>query len=173
MKRSLLCVVVSAVAVAVAVTGLRGDVARAPELDQNFDNWKGLAAGIAKADKASLYEGVPHPLNEEAHYLEEIRTKKFLHFSGIPFYPDSTPLPAADADKLRKILTAEKTLVPYTGEKKCGGFHADWCVEWKVGADVYRCMLCFSCSEARLFGPTSSLQCDLAAARRSGRSRIS
>jgi hypothetical protein len=152
-------VVVGFAAIGAALPELRGDVAEGPE--RNFDNWKGLAAGIAQADKAALFEGTPHPLDEKKHYDEEMRTAKFKKFFGIPFYPDPTPLSAEVNGKILKVLLKDKTLVPYTGDKKCGGFHADWCLEWRGDDGVARCMLCFSCYEARVFGPKSSLQCDI------------
>jgi hypothetical protein len=49
----------------------------------------------------------------------------------------------------------------YTGAKLCGGYHPDWCIEWKDGESVYKVLLCFHCEEARLYGPNNELWSDL------------
>jgi hypothetical protein len=47
------------------------------------------------------------------------------------------------------------------GEKKCGGFHPDYAVEWSVGRDRYRALICFGCEEVKLFGPALESRNDL------------
>jgi hypothetical protein len=155
LRTGVVCLAVLGASLAV----VHGDVADG--LERNFDNWKGLAAGIASANKAALFEGTPHPFEEKDHYDAEMRTRKFKLFFDIMFYPDPTPLSAEINDKIKKVLLREGTLIQYTGDKKCGGFHADWCLEWRGDEGVTRCMLCFGCDEARVFGPKSSLQCDI------------
>src|SRR5262245_19676184 len=59
------------------------------ETDTNFDNHRLLAAGIAKADKVSLYEGLPHQLYESELLRQELKSKETVIFNGFPFYAEA------------------------------------------------------------------------------------
>jgi hypothetical protein len=131
------------------------------ETDTNFDNYKSLAAAIAKADKMVLYEGLPHPLSEGKLLDEELKMKKTVRLHGFPFYARSLQLKERDAKELTKLFTDPNSFKPYRGPKKCGGFHPDYCIEWRVGKEVYQGLLCFGCHEAKVFGPKKELYCDI------------
>jgi hypothetical protein len=57
------------------------------------------------------------------------------------------------ARRLTQVLSDAESLQRFGGEKKCGGFHPDYAIEWVRGADRYQAQICFGCGEAKLFGP--------------------
>jgi hypothetical protein len=108
---------------------------------------------VRQADKVVLYEGLPHQLYESDSLEDERRTKPVKELNGYPFYQEPLTPTTSVAQRLSEILGDSATYQPFTGEKKCGGFHPDYVVEWHVGADRYRASLCFGCREVKLFGP--------------------
>jgi hypothetical protein len=131
------------------------------ETSTNFDNYKPLAAAVAEADKVVLYEGLPHQAFERNLLDEELKTKKTVQHDGFPFYAEALQLKEADAKELTRLFTDASSFQPFTGHKKCGGFHPDYCIEWHVGPEVYRCLVCFGCHEVKVFGPKAGLYCDI------------
>lgn len=130
--------------------------------DTNLDNHKDLAAAVAKADKVVLYEGLPHQLFEKELLEKELKEKKTVKFNGFPFYEETLTLKEEDKKKLTTLFGEEKSVKKFSGQKRCGGFHPDYCVEWHVGKDVYRAHMCFGCHEMMVFGPKTDLYCDIA-----------
>jgi hypothetical protein len=116
---------------------------------------------VRQAEKVALYEGLPHQMFESHLLEEERRTKAVQELNGYPFYQEPLTLTSGDAQRLSGILSEPATYQPFSGEKKCGGFHPDYAVEWHVGADRYRALLCFGCHEAKLFGPGLESRNDL------------
>ena len=53
---------------------------KAKETDTTFANLKSLAEDIARAGKATLFEGLPHPKNEPGAIPEGIEREGNLHF---------------------------------------------------------------------------------------------
>lgn len=119
-----------------------------------LDDLKPLIATVGKADKVILYEGLPHPLFERALVEAEKKDKKTVTIAGWPFYAEPLALKNGDAGKLTDLVGSEKTYAQFGGEKKCGGFHPDYAVEWRVGKDTYYALVCFGCGEVKVYGPT-------------------
>jgi hypothetical protein len=91
----------------------------------------------------------------------ERRSKPVQELHGYPFYQEPMPLTREGAKTLSEVLAESATYEPFSGEKLCGGFHPDYAVEWHVGADRYRALLCFGCHEVKLFGPGVESRNDL------------
>jgi hypothetical protein len=144
-----------------AITALAEVKSPPRETDTNFDNYKPLAALVATADKVVLYEGLPHQ-NWEADLLDaELKSKKTVQIHGFPFYAEPMELKAEDAKTLTTLFTTDGSLQKFGGYKRCGGFHPDYCIEWRIGKDVVRCHVCFGCQEAKVYGPQHELYCDV------------
>lgn len=126
-----------------------------------LDDLKPLIASAAKADKVILHEGLPHPLDERGLLESEKKTKKTVTIAGWPFYAEPLALKDRDAGKLTDLVGSEKTYAQFGGEKKCGGFHPDYAVEWRVGKDTYYALVCFGCSEMKVYGPAGGVRTDL------------
>ncbi len=108
---------------------------------------------VLRADRLTVYEGLPHPMYEEETFQDELKTKQTIQLSGFPFYRDPLNLKDEDIRTLRGLLGDRSTYKSYSGEKKCGGFHPDYAVEWSSDGKVYHCLICFGCTEARFDGP--------------------
>lgn len=125
---------------------------------------KPLAALIAEADALVLYEGLPHQLWESDLLASEKASKKTVALHDYPFYADAIAADGDDAKTLTAILSDAKSLTPYAGPKRCGGFHPDWCLEWQAGGEKVQCQLCFGCQEVKFFSTEHVLHADLSAA---------
>jgi hypothetical protein len=122
---------------------------------------KPLAAVVGGGGQVVLFEGLPHQLFEGGVLEAERKAKRTTELNGFPFYADPLPLTDADAAALRAVFVDPDTLKPFSGEKKCGGFHPDYAVEWHFGDEQYRCLICFGCSEVKVHGPKSEQRHDL------------
>jgi hypothetical protein len=122
---------------------------------------KPLVSGIGKAKGVVVYEGLPHQHWERDALAKELKDKKTVKLHDFPFYDGAIRVKDEDARKLSALCGELKTFNRYRGEKLCGGYHPDWCLEFKDGAAVYRVLTCFGCREARLYGPKNEVFSDL------------
>src|SRR5262245_6972052 len=112
------------------------------ETDRNFANYNPLSEWIAKADKVILYEGLPHQEYEGEELEKERKSKKTISFNGFPFYSEPLDLKAADAKKLTNLYCDPSSFRAWKGYKRCGGFHPDYCIEWRKGKETCRALVC-------------------------------
>jgi len=116
---------------------------------------------IRQAEMPTLYEGLPHPFHEAALLAAE-KAKPTIDLHGFPFYRQSLALKSGDGEKLKAILEDADSYDPFLGEKKCGGFHPDFAVGWVVGGKQQVCLICFGCTEFKLYGPNGETRYDIA-----------
>ncbi len=151
------------VAVVMVLVAL-GSCAKAPpeprDVNTNYDNYSALVAGIGRATKVVLYEGLPHQWSEEPAFQQEIR-KPHVVLHEYPFYTELLELKPEDAYELVQTVTNVANFTPWAGYKKCGGYHPDYALEWHTTDGVYRCLVCLGCYEVKVFGPQSELYCDM------------
>ena len=112
-----------------------------------------FAVAIANADEVVLLEGLPHGMFEHELLETERRSKPVRESHGHPFYEPPLVPTADDARRLTQLLSDPATLERVFLEKKCGGFHPDYAVEWVRGGERYQAQICFGCGEVKLFGP--------------------
>ncbi len=108
---------------------------------------------IRTVAKLTLYEGLPHPMYNSAELASEKKSKPTIARYGFDFYAEPRELTAGDQEKLKAILGDAKTYAPFAGEKKCGGFHPDFAVEWTLDGQTHACLICFTCGEFLVIGP--------------------
>jgi hypothetical protein len=108
---------------------------------------------LQSADRLVLYEGLPHPMYEPGALAAERKSKATVTLHGFPFYREPLELKSGDGERLKALLGDSRSFSPYSGEKKCGGFHPDYAVEWSAGGQVYQALICFGCFEAKIYGP--------------------
>jgi hypothetical protein len=129
--------------------------------EENFARQiKPIVAEIQAATSVTIYEGLPHQRHKRMLF-DELATKKTVTLHSFPFYDVAITPTEADAAKLIAICGQQKTFGIYRGAKLCGGFHPDWCVEFKKDSDVYQMLVCFGCREVRLYGPRNQVFSDL------------
>jgi hypothetical protein len=119
------------------------------------------SASISQSRLITLYEGLPHQFYEPKALLAEKKAKQTVELNGFTFYGETLELKAGDAEELKALLAGSRSFVPFTEEKKCGGFHPDYAVEWSVGGETYRCLICLGCLEARIHGPGGVTEYDI------------
>ena len=125
---------------------------------------KSFAAAIQQATNAILYEGLPHPSFQRAIHMNELATKATVVLGEHPFYSEPLPLEASDAEKLRGLYCNSSSFQPFAGFKLCGGYHPDYCIEWRTGTETSLVQICFGCHEMKTFSGGEMLQCDISPA---------
>jgi hypothetical protein len=128
---------------------------------EEFKNLPAITAAIDKATRVVLYEGLPHQTWEAKALAQELKSQKTVKLHDFPFYQETLSLEKQDTKDLTALLTRAGSLRPFSGAKLCGGFHPDYCVEWHLGKEVYRVLICFGCHEVKLHGPKTSVYCDV------------
>ena len=138
--------------------------------DTNYDHFKPLSAGVKKADKVVVHEGLPHPLSEKDKYdVEKKKTnvtrprkdKVKEETDAHRFYDPPQAASAADAKALTTLFANPDVIKAFSGNKRCGGFHPDYAIEWRAGSDVYYVEICYGCSEVKAYGPKDTLHADV------------
>jgi hypothetical protein len=119
------------------------------------------AATLTQAERLVLYEGLPHQMYEPKALDAERKAKPTVTFHGFPFYRETLELKPGDDNRLKALLSDPRSFSAYSGEKKCGGFHPDYAVEWSAGGQVYQALICFGCFEARIYGPAGGTTYDV------------
>jgi hypothetical protein len=112
--------------------------------------------------KTIVYEGLPHPNFDPPGLLESEKSSKqttVLH--DCYFYKSFQPAKDTETNELRELLTDPLAFSPFSGEKKCGGFHADYAVAWKENGQVTEVLICFGCGEVKRFGPRGTAREDM------------
>ena len=129
--------------------------------ESDFTQYSSIARAIGEAGEPVLHEGLPHPMFEAGHFERERKRDDIHEWNGHWFYNEKLPIDKKTAVELTKLVTENGTFVAFSGEKKCGGFHPDFALEWTDEGNQFACFLCFGCREAMLFSPQSVLRCDM------------
>jgi hypothetical protein len=132
------------------------------DTQEHFEKtFKFLAKNITRAKLSCLREGLPHQFWEPDLLQGERKAKKTVEIEGFLFYEDQILPSKDDVKTLSGICANPGSYKRFSGEKRCGGFHPDWCIDFEEGKNMYHVLICFGCSEARIIGPKSDLHCDL------------
>jgi hypothetical protein len=132
-----------------------------PKTDTNFERLPLVLAGIQDSAEVSLYEGLPGEFWDPQLREEELRRKKTIRLHGYPFYEEPLAFRGADAGRLSALMSAKKSFNRFRGPKECGGYHPEYCAQWKTGGDETRALISLECGEVKMFGPRGELHCDL------------
>jgi uncharacterized sulfatase len=116
---------------------------------------------IARAKGITIYEGLPHQRWEMDLLDKELKTKQTVELNGFPFYQEKRLLEPEDAAALARTLSDVKSFEVWSGGKFCGGYHPDYCLEWRDGEDIFRAQICLGCHEITFFGKDLEIYCDI------------
>lgn len=119
-----------------------------------------LRASLAKADALVVHEGLPHHMFEKDLLAKELKRQDVEKIGGYGFYTPAATIP--DPAALKELLQSEATLVTFGGEKRCGGFHPDYAVSWKVDQITRQALICFGCHEIIFIEGEKTFRYDLA-----------
>ncbi len=109
----------------------------------------------------TLLEGLPHQLVEHSAFLNERKTRRTTEIGGYFFYQSPLPLTPPEVDSLRAICLDPQTYGPYSGPKRCGGFHPDYALRWGRGRAAVYTLVCFGCHETQTLDGQRCLIADL------------
>lgn len=100
---------------------------------------------FAAAEGIVIYEGLPHPYEEEELLKVESKRKDTVKLPplGEAFYTPAVE--AVNAEALLKLLSGPDG-IRVNQPKKCG-FHSDYCIQFKHQDATYRAFVCFGCGE--------------------------
>ena len=126
-------------------------------VSDDFDLLDNIAPPRAKT--VLSYDGFSHPRSDPGRLCFEILFKRRQILHGHAFSHAAT-----DNSKVRKIaaiLTDHSSFRQWTGNKGCGGFHADRYFRWTEDSQTWEVLLCMGCHEALVFHGGQSLRCDI------------
>jgi hypothetical protein len=117
------------------------------------DSVKTFTDAYRRAETVVIYEGLPRG-SDASNLPDDKRGKRSVReFHGYSFYEPPLWVEGFGNGRLTASLGDPAKYRPFSGEKKCGGFHPDYAVELRLGSSTYRALICFGCSEVKLFGP--------------------
>jgi hypothetical protein len=131
------------------------------QISTDFGRLPSVLQGINNSGEIAVFEGLPSEFWEPQLREEEANRKKTIRLHGYSFYDERVALHEADADQFTAIFSSKASFKRYRSQKPCGGYHPDYCVEWKTGEAATRALICLECGEVKFFGPRSDLHCDL------------
>ena len=113
------------------------------------------------ATLAAIHRGLPHQMWASGELFRDLFTTGNRSIGGYRFYTTSI----AGSDEFRRALTsAMRTPAlyqPYRGPKLCGGYHPDYCFEWRSPQGTVYGLLCTGCHEVIIIGGGTEVHCDL------------
>jgi hypothetical protein len=133
-----------------------------PAVSIDFARLPEILTGVQKTGSVVVYAGLPSQFWEPQLRNQELLQKETLDVHGHPVYDDPQTPATADSEQLTSLLSAKGSYQPLSSGKgnKCGGFTAEYCVEWTSGDTATQILICLECGEAMLFGPQSELYCN-------------
>ena len=137
------------------------DAAPPPPIETNFDRLPTVLAGIPKTEASLLYEGLPSEFWEPELLVQELARTKTIKLHGYPLYEELLALQGTDGEQFTALFSARTSFANYTDEKKGGGFHADYCLEWKTSEGTTHVVISLELGEVKMYGTKSELHCDL------------
>lgn len=108
-----------------------------------------------------LLEGLPHQAFEKEALKKEINEKDAMKLNGYWFYEELLEIQAKDEEELRSILSDNSSYAPYSGIKRCGGFHPDYGVKLLNKSEAVYFYICFGCGEIKAYRGKKELHADL------------
>lgn len=117
-----------------------------------------IANGIHPASSLTLYQGLPRWSTDGDEI--NIAKSEILRIHGYDFYKQPLTVTEEEIEPLRHLSSDDRTFGLHT-KKFCGAFHPDYCLVWKDGRVTYHLLICFSCDEAKFFGPRSYVILDI------------
>ena len=102
---------------------------------------------IKNTDRVFVYEGLPHQMFEADLLKTEKKRKDTTTIASYPFYTPKSRVEGKAAAALQVIISDSDNYSQFSGEKRCGGFHPDYAIEWSDGDKAYSILFCYGCGE--------------------------
>jgi hypothetical protein len=111
-----------------------------------------LLKALPDGRPVTVLEGLPHP-GAEREAFEAERARPHVVIDGQHLYEAPIFPPAGESAAVAAWLRTPGALLPWEGEKKCGGFHTDVAFATNDGGHTWHVHLCLGCGEALVTGP--------------------
>ncbi len=131
------------------------------QVSKDYAQLKLILEGIHRPGEVALYEGLPSEFWEPQLRESEVNQKKTIGLYGYLFYDERLAPQGSDLEQFTKLFSDTRSFQRYRSSKVCGGYHPDYCVEWKKGDLTTRALICLECAEVQFFAPRTELYCDL------------
>lgn len=115
----------------------------------------------AAGSRVTLLEGLPHQLVEHSSFLRERERTGTVEVGGYHFYKAPRPLAPGEVETLLATVPDSRSYAPYSGPKRCGGFHPDFALRWGSGRAAVYTLICFGCHETQTVDRKTCLLADL------------
>lgn len=113
---------------------------------------------ISQAKELEIFEGLPRGTKQQLKKIKD--ENKTVEIDGWSFYAEPLKTKPSTIEDLRLALISYQLFEPYSGPKFCGGFHPDFCVEFKTDDKTYFVQICFGCEEAAFIAPSEKMVFD-------------
>jgi hypothetical protein len=107
-----------------------------------------------------IYEGLPHQSQQRKALAVELTKSPFTRHN-FWFYRSALPAEVEHQAILARLLSDPSSFRKFAGPKKCGGYHPDYAVAWKIGEVEIEFHFCRGCHEARIYGGDTQIYVDL------------
>lgn len=154
---------VGLIAIGIVIVATMAISLKSEDIGVDFSAFEGLSAEIQKAKTLVVYRGFPR---REQLTDDEPEPKKDPNFAlrGYFFQPRAYACDEKAMEKLRELCSTQAAFSKWRGPKKCGGYHPDYCLQFKNGDTMTSVLLCYGCNEAKFFGNKANLYVDANAA---------
>ncbi len=130
-------------------------------VSKDFAQLRSILNELPRTGEVALYEGLPSEFWEPQLRETEAKQKKTLGLHGYLFYDEQLAPEESDRKQLTALFTDARSFQRHRDVKVCGGYHPDYCVEWKNGDATTRALICLECAEVQFFARRGELYCDL------------
>ena len=128
----------------------------------SYVNWRQFGLSLNTASSVYVYEGTPRDFDIKKRDLK----RPTVTIDGFEFYADARKLDSAKVEAINTLIRDRTVFLDYRGMKLCGGFHPNYCIEWRFEAEHQtwhsRAFACLGCHEWRLLDHASALHADMA-----------
>jgi len=127
-----------------------------------------FVSGMENGLPFTVYEGLPHQIDEAMLLSREQATKKTFavnprlpfYEGGFSFYERPLEISAEDRETLRRIATSSKSYYIAT-PKACGPFHPDYALAWNDEGNTCYILMCFGCDQVLFHDAKRNLGADI------------
>lgn len=123
-----------------------------------FESLAELRAAVRSASDVTILEGLPGMIRGG---IPRCDSTKIVELHGYWFFADPIRLRGKKAQPFANVVGDSLAFAQWGGAKQCGGFHPDFCLEWRRGQETHRALICFGCHEMKYYGPRAAVLCDV------------
>jgi hypothetical protein len=113
------------------------------ELTTKIDSLDPFVKFVESAEAVSVRMGIGRE--------GKTNSRATVRLHAFDFYKEKLTISDDVGEKLSKWFNDPGTFDDWDGEKKCGGFHPDYAIEWMNGSESVMVLFCLSCHEIKAY----------------------